>query len=327
MNQRLARFAEQFHLSQAPPPAREEGELLVVTADGKGVPMRRPLLERVRSSPRRGKGEKANKKQMAYVGAVYSIDRYRRTADDVLDELQRRERRKERPVPQHKRVWAEMTRVLEGESCSGREWLFIEMLWECHQRDLDRHKTLVCLMDGEAGLWSLQAEWLPRAVGILDIFHVLERLWLVAHCLHPEKSRAAEDYVSHHLWMLLEGKVGAVIGSFRRLLNTGHVRGSKRKTVQAVITYYQNNRTHMRYDEYLAAGYPIGSGVAEGACRHREPRRGESGEADAGGLVSGDGLTTISTDETGKLRVLTEPVAVAGRGSARFAWPTRLPLI
>jgi len=268
MNQRLAPYAERFHLRQAPPPADQEGELLVVTADGKGVPMRRPLEERVRTSSRRGKGEKANKKQMAYVGAVYSIDRYRRTADDVLNELQRRERRQDRPVPQHKRVWAEMTRVLEGESCSGRERLFIEMLWECHQRDPDRHKTLVCLMDGEAGLWSLQTEWLPRAVGILDIFHVLERLWLVAHCLHPEKSRAAEAYVSHHLRMLLDGKVGYVLGNFRRLLTTGQLRGSQRNTVQAVITYYENNRQHMRYDEYLAAGYPIGSGVAEGACRH-----------------------------------------------------------
>jgi len=268
MNQRLAQFAERFALSQAPPPADEEGELLVVTADGKGVPMRRPLEERVRTSPRRGKGEKANKKQMAYVGAVYSIDRYRRTADDVLDELERRECRKKRPVPQHKRVWAEMTRVLEGESCSGRARLFIEMLWESHQRDPTRHKNLICLLDGEAGLWSMQAEWLPRAVGILDIFHVLERLWLVAHCLHPEKSRAAEEYVSHHLRMLLEGKVGYVIGNFQRLLSTGQVRGSKRKTVQTVLTYYENNRQHMRYDEYLAAGYPIGSGVAEGACRH-----------------------------------------------------------
>jgi hypothetical protein len=205
---------------------------------------------------------------MAYVGAVYSIDCYRRTADDVLDELQRRECRQVRPIPQHKRVWAEMTRVLEGEPCSGRERLFIEMLWESHQRDPKRRKTLICLLDGEAGLWSMQIEWLKRAVGILDIFHVLERLWLVAHCLHPEKSRAAEEYVSHHLRMLLEGKVGYVIGNFRRLLSTGQVCGSKRKTVQAVITYYENNRQHMRYDEYLAAGYPIGSGVAEGACRH-----------------------------------------------------------
>ena len=114
----------------------------------------------------------------------------------------------------------------------------------------------------------MQGQWLGRSMGILDIFHVLERLWLVAHCLHPEKSRAAEAYVTHHLRMLLEGQVGYVIGNFKRLINEDKVRGSQRKTVQAVITYYENNREHMHYDEYLAAGYLIGSGVAEGACRH-----------------------------------------------------------
>jgi hypothetical protein len=268
MNQRMAQSAARFHLHRGTPPPQEEGELLVATADGKGVPMRRPLLERVHSSPRRGKGEKANKKQMAYVGAVYSIDRYRRTADDVLDEVQRRERRKDRPAPRHKRVWAEMTCVQEGESWSGRVQLFAELAVACHERDPQHQKTLVCLLDGEAGLWSMRGQWLGWSVGILDIFHVLERLWLVAHCLHPEKSRAAEAYVSHHLRMLLEGQVGYVIGNFKRLINEAQVRGSQRQTVQAVITYYENNREHMRYDEYLAAGYPIGSGVAEGACRH-----------------------------------------------------------
>ena len=268
MNQRMTHDAERFHMHRGTPPAEEEGELLVSTADGKGVPMRRPLLERVRSGPRRGKGEKANKKQMAYVGAVYSIDRYRRTADDVLDEVQRHERQKDRPVPQHKRLWAEMTRVREGESCSGRTQLFAELAVACHERDPQQQKTLICLLDGEAGLWSMRDEWLGHSVGILDIFHVLERLWLVAYCLHPEKSREAEAYVTHHLRMLLEGKVGYVIGNFKRLLNEDQVRGSPRKTVQAVITYYENNREHMHYDEYLAAGYPIGSGVAEGACRH-----------------------------------------------------------
>ena len=38
--------------------------------------------------------------------------------------------------------------------------------------------------------------------------------------------------------------------------------------VESAIEYLENNREHMKYDEYLAAGYPIGSGVAEGACRH-----------------------------------------------------------
>lgn len=268
MNQRMAQSAARFHLHRGTPRPEEEGELLVATADGKGVPMRRPLLERVRSGPRRGKGEKANKKQMAYVGAVYSIDRYRRTADDVLDEVQRRERRKDRPAPQHKRVWAEMTRVQEGESCSGRVQLFAELAVACYERDPRQRKTLVCLLDGEAALWSMRNQWLGSSVGILDIFHVLERLWLVAHCLHPEKSREAEASVTHHLRLLLEGQVGYVIGNFKRLLNEDKVRGSQRKTVQAVITYYENNREHMRYDEYLAQGYPIGSGVAEGACRH-----------------------------------------------------------
>lgn len=77
MNQHMAQDAEVFQVHQSLPAPATEGEILVATADGKGVPMRRPLEERMhRSHPRRGKGEKANKKQMAYVGAVYSIDRF-----------------------------------------------------------------------------------------------------------------------------------------------------------------------------------------------------------------------------------------------------------
>lgn len=268
MNQRMAQQAEEFGLQHAPPPPQEEGELLVTTADGKGVPMRRPLEERIRRGPRRRKGEKANKKQMAYVGAVYTIDRFPRTAQDVVEELARKQRAMDRPQPRHKQVWAEMTRVAEGEACSGRQRLFIEMAVAAHERDPQRHKTLVCLMDGEAALWEVAGEWLPRAVGILDLFHVLERLWQAAHVFHPEGSREAEQFVAHRLRMLLEGQVGYVLGGLRRLQKQHALSGEKRRTLNAVIRYYQNNRQHMKYDEYLAAGYPIGSGVAEGACRH-----------------------------------------------------------
>jgi hypothetical protein len=268
MNQRMAEHAEAFEMQHAAGPSEEEAEILVATADGKGVPMRRPLEERTRRGPRRVKGEKANKKQMAYVGAVYSIDRFRRTADDVVDELARRERATDRPAPQQKHVWAEMTRVLEGESCTGRQRLFVEMAIAAHERDPTHKKTLICLMDGEAALWEVQGEWLPRAVGVLDLFHVLERLWQAAHVFHREGSRQAEQFVTHHLRLLLEGKVGYVIGRLKRLRHEHALCGSRRRTVSAAIGYYENNRRHMRYDEYLAAGYPIGSGVAEGACRH-----------------------------------------------------------
>lgn len=269
MNQRMSEHAEAFCTQQSPPPGKEEGEILVATADGKGVPMRRTLQERVHGShPRRGKGEKANKKQMAYVGAVYSIARFRRTADDVVDEVCRKQRAAERPKPQHKQVWAEMTRAVEGESCTGRERTFAELAIACHQRDPKHNRMLVCLMDGERALWDVAREWLPRAVGVLDLFHVLERLWQAAYCFHAERSSEAEAFVTNRLRMLLEGKVGYVIGGLKRLRDEHDLQGEKRKTLNAAITYYENNRDHMKYDEYLAAGYPIGSGVAEGACRH-----------------------------------------------------------
>jgi hypothetical protein len=270
MSQRIAADVEAFEIGRPAPPAGEEGKIVVATADGKGVPMRRPLAERARRGPRRTKGANRNKKQMAYVGAVYTIDPFPRTADEVIDEVARKARARERPVPRHKHVWAEMTRVSQGEGgeSSGRDRLFIEMAIAAHDRDPTRKKTLVCLMDGEAALWKAQQEWLPGAVCILDLFHVLERLWSVAHVFHREGSREAEAFVTRHLRMLLEGKVGYVIGRFKRLRDAHAVRGPRRAAVTAAIGYYENNRAHMRYDAYLAAGYPIGSGVAEGACRH-----------------------------------------------------------
>ena len=230
-----------------------------------------PRLPSAAVGEEEGKKKKRNgKKQMAYVGAVYTIDRFRRTTDQILDEMARRARTKERPRPQHKRVWAEMTRILEGEPVSGREWLFCSLAVECQQRDPDRKRTLICLLDGERSLWDMQRYWFGRAIGILDIFHVSERIWKASHCFHAKESEAACQFATHHLRMILDGKVGYVLRNLRRLLDEKKkvLNAKKRKTVRAAITYFENNQDHMCYDEYLAAGYPIGSGVAEGACRH-----------------------------------------------------------
>ena len=121
-------------------------------------------------------------------------------------------------------------------------------------------------MDGERQLWKLQEEWFARAIGILDLFHALKRLWAAAHCFYAEESSEAAEFVTHHLRLLLEGKVGYVLRHFRQLLR--ELKGAKKKTLASVITYYENNQQHMRYDEYLSAGYPIASGVIEGACHH-----------------------------------------------------------
>lgn len=268
MSRQMAQFAESFRAQQPVPPPDEEGELVVFTADGKGVPMRRPSGEKLPHGKRRTKGQKANKKQMSYVGAVYTIDRFVRTPDDVLEELARKQAAKDRPKPRHKRVAAEMTRVVEGEEGNGRVSLFGQLSEEVRARNPGEQKTVVAVMDGEKALWDVLECFLPEAVGILDIFHVLERLWNAAHVFHAEGSVAAEEFVNHRLRMLLEGKVGGVIGGLRQMLAKHSLSASKRQSLGTVIGYFENNQHHMRYDQYLAAGYPIGSGVAEGACRH-----------------------------------------------------------
>jgi hypothetical protein len=92
MSREVAGYAPAFRDAMPLPPPEEEGPLMVVTADGKGVPMRRPPQDGPRPHHRRTKGEKANKKQMACVGAVYSIEPFVRKADDILDEVLRDER-------------------------------------------------------------------------------------------------------------------------------------------------------------------------------------------------------------------------------------------
>jgi hypothetical protein len=239
-----------------------------VTADGKGVPMRRPPQGGPRPHHRRTKGQKANKKQMACVGAVYSIEPFVRKAEDILDEVLRDQKAEQRPRPRHKHVWAEMTREVGGIEVPAKEGLFCHLYTELMLRNLGQDRPVICLLDGERALWDAQEVYFPEAVGILDLFHVLERLWAVAHCFHTEGSEAAKQYVEERLRDLLQGRVSYVIAGLRRRLNGGKLNGPKRKVVKSAAEYLANNRAHMRYDEYLAACYPIGSGVAEGACRH-----------------------------------------------------------
>ncbi len=270
MNRVVAGHAPSFQGSLEPPLASEEGPLMVVTADGKGVPMRRPEPEDgPKPHHRRTKGEKANKKRMACVGAVDSIDPFVRKAEDIIDEVLRDKKAKQRPEPQHKPVWAEMTREVEGEPpVTAKEGLFCRLTDELAARNLGHDRPVICLMDGERALWDAQAVYFPEAVGVLDLFHVLERLWAVAHCFHKEGSGEAKVFVEQRLRDLLQGRVGYVIGGLRRRLKAEELTGGRRKVVRSALEYLGNNKAHMRYDEYLAAGYPIGSGVAEGACRH-----------------------------------------------------------
>jgi hypothetical protein len=291
MARNMAEHTDTFHEAQTSVDPEREQEILVFAADGKGVPMRRPLEQRLREekaaatadlndacqnaaqpavapkSKRLKPGEKRTRKQMAYVGAVYSIAPFKRSASDVVDELRRKQRQPDRPRPQNKQVLAEMTRFRDGEVINGQVRCFARLAWSAIFR-MSLATTLVCLMDGQRSLWALKQSWFGKAVGILDIFHVLERLWQVAHAFHGDGSEAAKLQVDRHLRLLLEGKVSCVIGLYKRMLSEHGLKGGRAKTVRENIAYFENNKEYMKYDEYLSAGYPIGTGVAEGACHH-----------------------------------------------------------
>ena len=266
LNRQVSDAADGFRQQQAPP-AVADGALLVVSGDGKGVPM--CAADQPEPTPAADDGVPRGKKRMAYVGAVYSVAPFVRTADDVLDEYRRRQRAADRPAPQGKRVWAEMTQVVAGETCDGRTTLFGEMADDVARRDPTGAAPRVAVMDDEAALWAAMRLFFGDAcVGVLDLIHVLGYLWLAAHVFHPTGSAAAQAFVDERLRQLLEGRVGRVVGGLRQMLAKHALTGAKRRTLQTVITYLANNQAHMRYDVYLAAGYPIASGVIEGACRH-----------------------------------------------------------
>jgi len=269
MSVSMAEGVSAFQESAPRPPVQEEGSILVLTADGKGVPMRR---EAGQDPPvirgRRKKGEKANKKRMACVGGVYTIEPFVRTPEDVVDEVLRDARKPDRPKPCHKQLRAELTREIDGVEVNAKDRIFSWFADQVKLRNPTGRKKVVCVMDGERALWKKLLALVLGIVCILDLFHVLERLWQAAHCFHPEGSDEAKEFVSDRLLRLLRGEVGYVIGGLKQMATKHGLRGSCRQQLSAAIGYLERNRRLMHYDEYLAAGYPIGSGVAEGACRH-----------------------------------------------------------
>ena len=285
---KLGEHVESFYEERAPVSQEDEKEILVCLGDAKGVPIRRSLERRLeeelgikphkrqhkndypKSTRRSAVGDKKVRTQRGTIGACYSIEPHRRRVDQMLQSEKEKKAGVDRdPKPQNKRLWGEMTWIGENEVSRGAERVFASLADEVEQRNPKGDKPVVCVMDGDRSLWKLQEEYLPDAVCIVDLYHVMKRLWKAAHCFHRDNSLEAEAFVNRYLRMLLEGKVDSVRGVFQRFLNQNkYWRKTKKTNMREVITYFTTNRERMRYDQYLALGYPIGSGVVEGACGH-----------------------------------------------------------
>jgi len=271
MNAQMAKPVEDFRADRPVPAAEEEGEILVSSADGKGVVMRRGPGER--TPAHRTKGDKASRKEMALVGAVYSVDRQVRTAEEVVAALfgdHPDQPQRERPKPRHKQVLAHLADTDASGTHSGMEKTYAWMLEELWARNRGFTKEMVHLCDGQETLWDARDRYLPKrnTVDVLDLLHVTPRLWQAAHLFHPEKSRAAEQFVRARGLKVLQGHGALVVRGLREMGTKHQLHGSKQATLTKICAYLDNNRERMHYDQYLAKGYPIASGVIEGACRH-----------------------------------------------------------
>jgi hypothetical protein len=252
-----------------PPPA-VEGPIVVTTADCIGIVMRGQGSPTV-CGGQRPAGQRANQKRMATVGAVYTIDPYVRTAAEVVAALFQDPdyQPRPRPQPRHKHVWASLP-VTEPKPGRSIDVVFTWLQWEFAQRNPGLQRPAVRLCDGQEALWLACEQYLPEAnaVDILDLLHVTPRVWEAAKLLLGARSPEVVPFVRQRLTQILEGKVGTVVRALRRQAAARGLRGTQKKAFARLCSYLYKNRSRMRYDAYLRQGYPIASGVIEGACRH-----------------------------------------------------------
>jgi len=270
MNEDMADHVLDFWEDRPVPKAIEEREILVASADGKGIVMRRE--EPVPVAPFRRKGEKASQKRMATVGAAYTVDRYVRTPEQVVAALFRDSARptERRPQPQHKHVWASLSCEDGAATVSSVDIVYTWLADQVDKRNPTSFKEMVHLSDGQPCLWEARRKYLPEenATDILDILHVTSYVWQAAHVFYKEGSDHAEQFARERLLRILQGQSDRVVRGLREMGTKRRLIGAKKKTLNKVCGYLEANRERMHYNAYLSKGYPIASGVIEGACRH-----------------------------------------------------------
>ena len=273
-NQReVATAVEAFWKERPTPPAEEEGELLVCSADGKGVPMRGGAKAPKGVEPPTS-GMRPGTKKMALVGAVYTVDPFVRTPDEVLDALFQEApagQPPSRPRPCSKYVRAALQRDDSDSTEPQMQRIFGWLAEQVRQRNADANKPVVLLMDGQESLWKAGRAYLPEKLAdvteILDLLHALGYLWEAAPLFHPDDRDAARAFVKAQARRMLHGEIAAVIHALRWLGTHHKLKGKHRETLERICGYFHNNAPRMAYDTYLERGLPIASGVIEGACR------------------------------------------------------------
>jgi hypothetical protein len=264
-----------FYAARIPMPCTAS-TLLLISADSKGVVMRPEALRpaTAKAATRQGRmrtrlaaGEKPNRKRMATLACVYDAEPAPRRLHDVIAPPGGRHgHRKLRPRPKAKAKW------LAGSVEHDPAEVIAAAFGQAEARDPARRRTWVVLVDGaEHQLDLVRAEAARRGVAIsivIDVVHVLEYLWKAAWSLHPAGDPAAEDWVAVKALAVLAGDSARVAAEITSEADAAGLTTGQRHGADACIRYLASKQEFLRYDQALAAGWPIATGVIEGACRH-----------------------------------------------------------
>ena len=254
--------------------APRTGPILVLTVDGKGVVMR---PEDLRDATRRAaaaraetftarlsRGRRLHAKRMASVAAVYTIEPFVRTPEDILPAPGNPIDQRPRPRPEHKRVWASLENTPEA--------VMTAIFDEAADRDPRHRKTWVAVVDGNlTQLDTLHKVARTRHIALrilVDFIHVAQYVWQAALALSPADSAQQDAWVRTHLLEILRGRAGYVAGGMRRSATRRAMTTADRKPVDACADYLLDYAPYLAYHTALADGLPIASGVIEWACRH-----------------------------------------------------------
>jgi hypothetical protein len=262
-----------YEQRQRTPPQAED--VLVLSCDAKGVVMRQDALrEQTRTQAqssegklktRLSKGEKRNRKRMAEVAAVYEVTPAPRAPADILPREQT-ERDAAAPAPKAKNKW------LQASVTDDARVVIAAMFDEADRRDPDHQRRWVALVDGNNHqIDRIKTEARKRKVKVtivVDLIHVLEYLWGAAWCFFNEGDPAAEQWVHEKALAVLEGKAGIVAAAIRRKATRLALEPNKRQGADRCADYLLAKRAYLDYPTALTNGWPIATGVIEGACRH-----------------------------------------------------------
>ncbi|MGI5185977.1 ISKra4 family transposase [Dactylosporangium sp. CA-152071] len=260
-------------------PAVPVGDVVVLTADAKGIVMRHDALREPTArkaaagghklATRLSRGEKSGRKRMAEVVAVYHCTPAPRTPDDVIAPPAAHtggERRERRAGPKAAGKW------LHASVTDDAATVIAAMFDQAERADPDVARPWIVLVDGnthQIDLITAQARARHHPVTIIvDFVHVLEYVWKAAWSLHAEGDPAAETWVAAQARDVLAGRAHRVAGRIQRTIAQRGLTTERRKGADACVTYLLNKARYLRYHQALTNGWPIATGVIEGACRH-----------------------------------------------------------